>query len=116
MLCMLPDNYMDPIGSGGAQRMASILVVDDTRSTCTALAAILGREGHTVVTATSGAEALAHLETSEVDLLLCDVRMPKMDGLTVLRRAKAPDGGIAVVIISGYIDITVSVRARYNRD
>jgi DNA-binding NtrC family response regulator len=91
--------------------MASILVVDDTRSTCTALAAILGREGHTVVTATSGAEALAHLETSEVDLLLCDVRMPKMDGLTVLRRAKAHDGGIAVVMISGYSDITVAVEA-----
>jgi len=91
--------------------MAGILVVDDTRSTCTALAAILGREGHTVVTATSGAEALAHLETSEVDLLLCDVRMPKMDGLTVLRRAKAHDGGIAVVMISGYSDITVAVEA-----
>jgi len=91
--------------------MAGILVVDDTRSTCTALAAILGREGHTVVTAPSGAEALAHLETSEVDLLLCDVRMPKMDGLTVLRRAKAHDGGIAVVMISGYSDITVAVEA-----
>jgi len=91
--------------------MASILVVDDTRSTCTALAAILGREGHTVVSATSGEEALAHLETSEVDLLRCDVRMPKMDGLAVLRRAKAHDGGIAVVMISGYSDITVAVEA-----
>jgi DNA-binding NtrC family response regulator len=91
--------------------MASILVVDDTRSTCTALVAILGREGHTVVTATSGEEALAHLEASEIDLLLCDVRMPKMDGLTVLRRAKAYDGGIAVIMISGYSDITVAVEA-----
>jgi CheY-like chemotaxis protein len=49
--------------------MPSILVVDDTRSTCTALAAILGREGHSVVTATSGDEALAYLETAEIDLV-----------------------------------------------
>jgi DNA-binding NtrC family response regulator len=91
--------------------MASILVVDDTRSTCTALATILGREGHSVVTATSGDEALASLETAEIDLLLCDVRMPKMDGLAVLRRAKAHDGGIAVVMMSGYSDITVAVEA-----
>ena len=91
--------------------MASILVVDDTRSTCKALDAILSREGHTVVTATAGEEALAHLETHEVDLLLCDVRMPKMDGLTVLRRVKAHDAGIAVVMISGYSDITAAVEA-----
>jgi len=91
--------------------MASILVVDDARSTCKALAAILSRASHTVVTATSGAEALAHLETQEVDLLLCDVRMPNMDGLTLLRRVKGHDAGIAVVMISGYSDIAEAVEA-----
>ncbi len=91
--------------------MASILVVDDNRSTCKAITEILSREGHAVVTATSGEEALLHIEEHDIDLLLCDVRMPTMDGLTVLRRAKAYDAGIAVVMISAYSEITVAVEA-----
>ncbi|MGE3539324.1 MAG: sigma-54-dependent transcriptional regulator [Candidatus Tectimicrobiota bacterium] len=91
--------------------MASILVVDDALSTCKAIETILSREGHTVVTATSGEEALTRLEAGEVDLLLCDVRMPGMDGLTVLRRAKAHDAGLAVVMVSGYSEVSVAVEA-----
>src|SRR5712692_4562308 len=87
---------------GGETRMASILVVDDARSTLRALEVILGREGYTVLAATSGEEALTHIEKHDVDLLLCDVKMPKMDGLTVLRHIKAHDAGIAVVMMSGH--------------
>ena len=91
--------------------MASILVVDDARSTCRALEAILSREGHAVLTATSGAEALSCLESHEVELILCDVRMPQMDGLAVLRQVKSHDAGIAVVMISGHSDIGAAVEA-----
>src|SRR5574341_1900640 len=49
--------------------MASVLVVDDARSTLRALEAILGREGYTVLTATSGDEALTHLAHHAVELL-----------------------------------------------
>ena len=69
--------------------MATILIVDDARSTLRALDAMLKREGYTVLTALSGPEGLTHLEQHEVDLVLCDVKMPKMDGLTVLRQVKA---------------------------
>ena len=61
--------------------MATILIVDDARSTLRALKVILKREGYTVFTAASGTEGLTHIEQHEVDLLLCDVKMPKMDGL-----------------------------------
>ena len=91
--------------------MASILVVDDARSTLRALEVILGREGYTVLTATSGEEALTHIEKHDVDLLFCDVKMPKMDGLTVLRHIKAYDAGIAVVMMSGHGDINTAVVA-----
>jgi len=91
--------------------MASILVVDDARSTVRALEALLGREGYTVLTAASGEEALAHFETHEVEVLLCDVKMPKMDGLTVLRHVKTHEAGIAVVMMSGHGDITTAVEA-----
>src|SRR5919198_6587205 len=91
--------------------MASILVVDDARSTLRALEAILSREGYTVLTAASGEEALTHIEKHDVDLLLCDVKMPKMDGLTVLRQVKTHDAGIAAVMMSGHGDINTAVVA-----
>jgi len=79
--------------------MATILIVDDARSTLRALEVILKREGYAVLTAVSGEEGLTCIEQQEVDLLLCDVKMPKMDGLTVLRQVKAQDVGLAVVMI-----------------
>jgi DNA-binding NtrC family response regulator len=91
--------------------MAHILVADDARSTCKALEMILSREGHTVLTAMSGEEALAQLQQQEIDLLFCDVKMPKVDGLTVLRHIKAHDAGVAVVMMSGHSDVTTAVEA-----
>jgi DNA-binding NtrC family response regulator len=91
--------------------MAHILVVDDERSTLDALEVILYRAGHAVLTATSGAEALAHLQQQEVDVLLSDVKMPEMDGLALLRQIKAQDPGIVAVIISGHQDVVTAVQA-----
>src|SRR2546427_4780702 len=91
--------------------MASILVVDDAHSLRRALEALLSREGYTVLTAASGDEALAHLEQHEVDVLLCAVSMPTMDGLAVLRHVQAHDAGIAAVMMSGHGDITTAVAA-----
>jgi len=91
--------------------MATLLIVDDSRSTLRALDAMLKREGYTVLTALSGPEGLTHIEHHEVDLVLCDVKMPKMDGLMVLRQVKAQDAGIAMVMMSGHGDITTAVAA-----
>lgn len=95
----------------GLYSMATILVVDDTRSTLKAMEAILRRDGYTVLTATSGEEALGHLREQEVDLLFSDVRMPKMDGLTLLRQVKKEDEGVTVVMISGHREIDVAIEA-----
>lgn len=91
--------------------MAHILVVDDARSARKALETILSREDYTVSTAASGEEALDILAQQDIDLLLCDVKMPKMSGLNVLRRVKADDAGCVVVMISGQSDITTAVTA-----
>jgi two-component system cell cycle response regulator len=68
---------------------ARILVVDDLPSNLRLLEARLSAEYFDVVTATSGAEALASCERAECDLVLLDVVMPEMDGLEVCRRLKA---------------------------
>ena len=91
--------------------MARILVVDDDSSACEALEVILSREGYTVLTAASGDKALTYLQSQEVDLLLSDVKMPQMDGLTLLRHVKAEDAGLVVVMMSGHSDVSVAVAA-----
>jgi DNA-binding NtrC family response regulator len=91
--------------------MAYILVVDDERSTLDALSTILSREGHDVLTVASGQEALTRLQDEDLDLLLSDVKMPKMDGLALLRHVKAHHPGAVVIMMSGHQDVTAAVEA-----
>jgi DNA-binding NtrC family response regulator len=92
-------------------RMASILVVDDERNTCEGLALILGRQGHTVATAASGDAALAYLQDQAVDLIISDVKMPRMDGLALLRHVKTRGTGTVMVMMSGHSDVSTAVEA-----
>ena len=91
--------------------MASILIVDDERNTCEALAVILRREGHTVSSAASGDAALSCLQDFSTDLVLSDVKMPGMDGLSLLSRVKSQHPGLPVVMMSGHSDVTAAVEA-----
>jgi DNA-binding NtrC family response regulator len=91
--------------------MAHILVVDDEPSTLDALNTILSREGHEVLTAASAQEALTLLQDEELDLLLSDVKMPKMDGLALLRHVKDHHPGTVVSMMSGHQDVTAAVEA-----
>src|SRR5215475_15412808 len=91
--------------------MASIMVVDDEPKMRDALEFILRQEGHAVCTAASGPEALAHMRTGEMDVLLSDVKMPHMDGLALLRHVKAHASGVVVIMMSGYHDVVAAVEA-----
>jgi two-component system response regulator HydG len=91
--------------------MAHILVVDDEQHTLNALSLILRREGHTVLTATSGKDALEHLQEQDVEIILSDVKMPEMDGLALLRQVKSDHSGQVVVMMSGHQDVAAAVDA-----
>jgi DNA-binding NtrC family response regulator len=91
--------------------MAHILVVDDERHTLDALSVILRREGHAVLTATSGKEALDHLDAQALDIILSDVKMPAMDGLSLLRQVKSEYPGVVVLMMSGHQDVNSAVEA-----
>ena len=88
--------------------MTHILVVDDDSDARDALEVILRREGYTVLTAASGEKALDLLQQQHVDVLLCDVKMPNMDGLAVLRHVKAAESSLVVVMMSGHHDVAAS--------
>ena len=69
-----------------------ILIVDDQKDSGTMLERLLHYAGHEAVSVTGGAEALAMLHIRKPELLVLDVNMPEMDGLTVLRTIKEHDG------------------------
>jgi len=71
--------------------MATILVVDDSPVLQRVLGFTLKREGHTLVAALDGFEALERLAQVKVDLAIIDLAMPEMDGLTLLRRLRADE-------------------------
>ncbi len=81
-------------------RSARILIVDDEPAMCTLTATILGREGFSVQTASSGPEALACLRTAPVDLLLTDVHMPEMGGVELARKACEALPGLRVIFMT----------------
>src|SRR3984957_13466979 len=72
-----------------AERTTRILLVDDEQSILTLLSYPLRQDGHEVVRASSGAEALDRFSESEFDLVVLDVMMPSVDGLEVCRRMRA---------------------------
>jgi two-component system, chemotaxis family, chemotaxis protein CheY len=66
----------------------TILVIDDSGSFRTVVKLALQKAGYTVMEAGDGKEALAKLEGAKVNLIVCDVNMPNMDGLTFLKTLK----------------------------
>ncbi len=89
----------------------SILVVDDEPHICESVARALARSGYEVRTAANAFQALEELGNQSVDLVLCDIRMPEMDGMQLLSKIKESDPSIAVVMITGYGSIESAVSA-----
>ena len=88
-----------------------ILVVDDEQNARSALRTILGEEGYELREATNGEEALSLLAEFAPDLILCDVRMPKMDGLTLLRTAKEQGADGVFVMMTAFAAVETAVEA-----
>jgi len=88
-----------------------ILVVDDEPGLRQTLTRILGAEGHTTLTASDGKEALERLAAEDIDLVLCDLRMPTMSGLEMIERYNATKGHALVVAMSAYGDSDTAIQA-----
>ncbi|MBC7384287.1 MAG: sigma-54-dependent Fis family transcriptional regulator [Bacteroidia bacterium] len=91
--------------------MAKILIIDDEKSIRNTLREILEYESYQVDEAANGEEGLQKIENGEYDAVLCDVKMPKMDGMTVLTRAKEIDEDLPFVMISGHGNVEMAVEA-----
>jgi two-component system response regulator AtoC len=89
----------------------NILVVDDELGLRHTLTLILQSEGHTVRAASDGAAGLELLGQSPADLVICDVRMPGLDGLAFLEKYKEMGGTALVIMMSAYGDDEAALEA-----
>ena len=88
-----------------------VLIVDDDRDITSLLSTLMHREGLTNMVAHDGETALQMVPVARPDMLLVDVKMPGIDGLTVLKRVKETDPHLPVVLITAYAEISASVAA-----
>lgn len=79
-----------------------ILIVDDIKETCNTLEEILAEEGYHTFSALTGRTALNTVKKKKPDVVLLDIKMPKMGGIEVLKQIKKIDKDVVVVMITAY--------------
>src|SRR5690349_24807383 len=89
--------------------MPSILIIDDERAIRKTLAEILSFEGYKLDEAADGEEGLKKFKEKNYDLVLCDIKMPKLDGIEFLQKAGELNPDVPVVMISGHGNIETAV-------
>lgn len=102
----VPDTDMKDAAMG-----RSVLVVDDEQSMRIFLTNILLKENYSVVTASSGAEAVNRVTCDEPDVVLLDLRLPDMDGMMVLEKIKKALPAVPVIIITAHGGVQSAVEA-----
>src|SRR5688500_4516486 len=91
--------------------MAKILIVDDQEMMRDSLAATLAREGHEVVACTDGPLAVARLGSTKFELMITDLKMPKMTGIELLQEAKKLRPEMPVVLMTAFATVATAVEA-----
>ena len=97
--------------SDDADGVPSILLVDDEPSVLSALRRVFRPAGYEILTAESGEAALEVLASTEVDLIVSDMRMPNMSGAAFLSRARSLYPDTMRILLTGYSDIASIVEA-----
>src|SRR5579871_3463578 len=88
-----------------------VLIVDDEPNLRKILSAQLSRDGYDVMTAEDGEQGLAMLKEHHIDLVVTDLKMPKVDGMTLLKTALEEDPELPVVIVTAHGTIDTAVEA-----
>lgn len=90
---------------------ATILIVDDESSILFSLSEAMEDAGYRVITATTGEEAVREVKESSPSVVLLDLKLPDIDGLSVLEQIKSFNESIPVIMMSAYADIETAVQA-----
>lgn len=93
-------------------KKSSILVVDDEDALRTVLSNELANEGYQVQNASDGDEAVTELTKSTYDLILLDIKMPRMNGFEVLKYVKEHHPRSKVVMLTGFADLKNAIESK----
>ncbi|MES2857486.1 MAG: response regulator, partial [Bdellovibrionota bacterium] len=85
--------------------MQKILIVDDNAAMRMTLKAILSTENYNVIEAVNGREALEILENEAVDLVISDLQMPEVDGISLLKSLRVTQSGLPFILVTGFSEI-----------
>ena len=91
--------------------MSTILIIDDEKAIRKTLSEILSYEGYKIDEAGDGEEGLKKFREVEYDVILCDIKMPKIDGIEFLEKAKESNPDVPIIMISGHGTIETAVEA-----
>ncbi|MBI1779774.1 MAG: sigma-54-dependent Fis family transcriptional regulator, partial [Sphingobacteriales bacterium] len=91
--------------------MSNILIIDDEKAIRKTLTEILSYEGYKIDDAENGEDGLKQLKEKNYDAVLCDIKMPKMDGIEFLEKAREARPDVPVIMISGHGTIETAVEA-----
>jgi DNA-binding NtrC family response regulator len=91
--------------------MADILIIDDEKAIRKTLSEILSFEGYKIDEASDGEEGLKKFKDRSYDVVLCDIKMPKIDGIEFLQKAGESNPDIPIIMISGHGNIETAVEA-----
>jgi len=91
--------------------MATILIIDDEKAIRKTLTEILSFEGYKIDEAADGEEGLKKFREKTYDAVLCDIKMPKIDGIDFLQKAVEVNADVPVIMISGHGNIETAVEA-----
>jgi len=83
-------------------KQGTILVIDDEPDICALFEQILGAEGWTVLSAHDGTEGVTSNTANNPDVIILDLKMPKMDGIETLKAIRKTDPEVTVIILTGY--------------
>lgn len=91
--------------------MPDILIIDDEKAIRKTLGEILSFEGYKIEEAADGEEGLKKFKEKAYDVVLCDIKMPKLDGIEFLQKAGESNGDVPIIMISGHGNIETAVEA-----
>jgi len=91
--------------------MADILIIDDEKAIRKTLTEILSFEGYKIDEAADGEEGLKKFKEKSYDVVLCDIKMPKLDGIEFLQKAADTSPDVPIIMISGHGNIETAVEA-----
>ncbi len=94
-----------------SDKQKQLLIIDDEDNMRHMLSSLLSRHGYQIENAADGLEGIALLREKEFEFVLCDIRMPRMDGMTFLREARNIEHSATIIMMSAYGTVDAAIEA-----